>query len=758
MREPLPVSGRPDPAAALAQAVAAWQRGQPQAVLAALGPCLSDDAPPPLALQLGGLAQQQLGQMDLALATLQRLTDLTPDDCAAWVNLAAVQVELQQHAQALASLDRALALDPLRPAAHFNRGNALMQIGDAAGALASFERAAELAPDRPDPRCNRASALIELGRYQEALTDMQALVQQHPALAAAWNLLGVCQHRLQLDEPALASYHRALQLAPSLADAWANAAQVLGRLKRYPEAIAHAERAVQLEPERAHSVPTLGAVLERAGRTGDARHWLRKAIQLDPRDTRSLSNLLAVDLAACDWDRVDADLAALRALWQQGQVRGLEPWRLLALPVDGGELREVTERGSARNFPPAADADPAAPRWRGLVGRARPARLRVGYFSSDFHQHATCVLMAGLFEQHDRSRFEFIGICLRRYGPGEQDPMRQRVRSAFERFEAWGELSDSELAQRARGLDLHLAVDLKGHTDGSRMAVFAQRVAPLQLHYIGYPGTLGMPGIIDYQVADAIVVPTEAHAHYSEKVIALPDSYQVNDRARAIDPQVPTRASQGLPAHAFVFCCFNHHYKITREAFGLWLELLRQRPASVLWLLVTNDEARRNLRAAAVQAGVAAERLVFADRLGLSQHLARHACADLFLDTWPYNAHTTASDALWAGLPVLTCAGTTFASRVGASLLTACELPELITTDPQQYLQRALALSGDPGALATLRDRLRARRLQVPLFDTERFARHIEQAYDMAWDRFSQGLPADHFAVPARPRLGQEGA
>ena len=283
------------------------------------------------------------------------------------------------------------------------------------------------------------------------------------------------------------------------------------------------------------------------------------------------------------------------------------------------------------------------------------------------------------------------------------------------------------------------------------MGVFAQRVAPIQLHHIGYPGTLGMPGAIDYQVADATVVPPEAHSHHSEKIIALPGSYQVNDRARAIDPQVPTRASQGLPSGAFVFCCFNHHYKITREVFGLWMELLRQRPASVLWLLVPEGDARRNLRAAAAAHGVDAQRLVFAGRAPLPQHLARHACADLFLDTWPYNAHTTASDALWAGLPVLTCAGASFAARVGASLLQACGLPELVTHDARAYVDRALQLSAEPERVQVFKRQLAQTRLTVPLFDTARFARHLERAFDLAWERHAQGLPPDHIRVPALP-------
>ncbi|MDR0458291.1 MAG: hypothetical protein LBH10_04580 [Burkholderiaceae bacterium] len=356
--------------------------------------------------------------------------------------------------------------------------------------------------------------------------------------------------------------------------------------------------------------------------------------------------------------------------------------------------------------------------------------------------------MAGLFEAHDKARFETVGICLGDYGDRPDDAMRVRVKQAFDRFETAGHLDDTQLLALARTLDLHIAIDLKGHTKGERMSIFAQRVAPIQMHYLGYPGTLGMSGAIDYLVADPVLIPAALRPFYAEKIIELPDSYQVNDRQRVIDPVVPSRLELGLPEDAFVFCCFNNNYKITRDVFGLWMQLLQDAPGSVLWLLADNDAAARNLKQAARDAGIAPGRIIFAQRAELPQHLARYARADLFLDTWPYNAHTTASDALWAGLPVLTCMGQTFASRVGASLLTACGLPELITSTPQDYLARAKELADAPAQLAAIRRKLQDTRLNVPLFDTTRFTRHLEKAYDLAWERFAQGLPPDHITVP----------
>jgi protein O-GlcNAc transferase len=740
-------SSQPALAQSLAQAAQAWQQGRFGHVVALLEPWDRGPRMHPQVLQLMGLARMRLGQLELAEDCQRRLVETAPEDVGAWINLANTQAALGRTPQALDSLARALALDPRQPAVHFNRGNVLMQQGDHAAACDSFRRAGELAPDRPDPFCNQALALNALARHDEALRVLQSVVARHPGLAVGWNLLGTTWHKLkEADQNALECYQRAVQCDPGLVDAHINAAQVLVRLQRPDEARAAALRAVQLDGRHAVAARTLGVVLSIAQERQEARVWLERAHQLDAHDPVTLGNLLTLDAVCCDWDGCDSHLTALRALWQQGRVEGLESWRLLSLAVDGPELRKLTEMEGARRFGRVPASAPE--RWRVHIGAPRPARLRIGYFSSDFHHHATSILMAGMFEQHDKSRFETVAFCFGQYPAGPDDPMRQRVRASFDRFELARELSDTDLVALARTLDIHIAVDLKGHTAGNRQGIFAQRMAPVQMHYIGYPGTLGMPGAIDYLVADRIVVPAEHRAFHSESVIELPESYQVNDRARAIDARTPSRAELGLPADAFVFCCFNNNHKITREVFALWMELLRQRPGSVLWLLADNAEVTRNLRAAAAGHGIDPDRLLFAPRAPLPQHLARHAQADLFLDTWPYNAHTTASDALWAGLPVLTCAGQTFASRVAASLLHACGLPQLVTHAPRAYLEQALALSAAPERLRALRRQLVDNRLTVPLFDTERFTRHMERAYDMAWERFGQGLPPDHFAVP----------
>jgi predicted O-linked N-acetylglucosamine transferase (SPINDLY family) len=373
--------------------------------------------------------------------------------------------------------------------------------------------------------------------------------------------------------------------------------------------------------------------------------------------------------------------------------------------------------------------------------------MRIGYFSSDCHDHATMFLMAGLFEEHDRTRFE---VTVFSFGLASQDAMRQRLLAGVERFIDVREKSDQEVVALARSLELDIAVDLKGFTSGARTELFALRVAPIQVSYLGYPGTMGVP-YMEYLIADHTLIPAPSRVHYSEKVVYLPDSYQVNDSRRAIAARVFTREQVGLPAQGFVFCCFNNSYKILPAVFDVWMRLLQRVPGSVLWLLQDNAGAMQNLYQEAQRRGVDPSRLVFATRLGHSEHLSRQRLADLFLDTLPYNAHTTASDALWSGLPVLTCMGESFAARVGASLLKAVGLPELISENLAQYEALAVQLASQPQRLAALRERLAANRATAALFDTRRFTRNLERAYAQILQRHRDGLPPDHIEVGSEP-------
>jgi predicted O-linked N-acetylglucosamine transferase (SPINDLY family) len=412
------------------------------------------------------------------------------------------------------------------------------------------------------------------------------------------------------------------------------------------------------------------------------------------------------------------------------------PFTLLAYCDDPALHRQCAETFVADRMPERPE-----PMWRGPP--VRHDKIRVAYLSADFHQHATAYLVAELFELHDRARFEIFGLA---FDWDDGSAVRRRLVKSFDQFHDVRTRSNQEVARLLHQNEIDIAIDLKGHTGDARLGIFAYRGAPIQASYLGYPGTIGAP-FIDYIVGDPVVTPLDHAPFYVEKIVQLPDCYQVNDRKRAIPDETPSRAEAGLPADGFVFCCFNNNYKITAPVFDVWMRLLQAVPGSVLWLLRDNAAAERNLRREAQARGIDPARLVFADRTDLASHLARHRRADLFLDTAPYNAHTTASDALWAGVPLITCRGNAFAGRVGASLLHAVGLGELVTDSLADYEALARRLATDKAQLAGVRQRLADNRLTCRLFDADRFRRHIEAAYSTMWEIWQRGEPPKGFAV-----------
>src|SRR6185295_8137969 len=445
-------------------------------------------------------------------------------------------------------------------------------------------------------------------------------------------------------------------------------------------------------------------------------------------------HLMFCKLQCCDWSGFETERGDIIAALRQGK-RALPPVLSAALLESPGEQLRAAQILAQDKFAPAS------PLWRGETYRHE--RIRVAYVSADFRAHATAVLTAGLFEQHDRQRFETIAIS---FGPEDESPLRDRVKRAFDRFVDMRGRDDVEIARFIRESEIDVAIDLKGYTSDARPAIFALKPAPVQVNYLGFPGTMGV-NFMDYIVADPMVVPPADEAHYSEKIVWLPDSYQPNDRMREIATGDLSRGAAGLPERGFVFCCFNNSYKIQPPFFEMWLRLLRQIEGSVLWLLADNPAAMANLKREGEKHGVDAKRLVFAPRRDLKDHLARHRLADLFLDTLPYNAHTTASDALCAGLPVLTCLGNTFAGRVAGSILNAAGMPELVTNSLAEYEARALTLARDPAMLAAVKSKLQTNLATAPLFDIARYTRHLEAAYVTMHERRQRGLAPASFAV-----------
>ncbi len=584
----------------------------------------------------------------------------------------------------------------------FNRGNILQSLERLDEALASFDAALTVRPDYADALINRGGVLQALERLPEALASYDRALAVRPDSVQALNNRGTVLKGLDRLPEALASYDRAIALKADYAEAFYNRAIVLRDLNRLQESVADYERAIELK---------LGGQFLKGAR-------------------------LHAKMLICDWSNLDEEFSELISAVASGVPASL-PFPFLAIPSSPSDQRKCAELYVADKFPSTS-----APLWRGE--RYSHDRIRLAYLSADLHDHAVPQLMAGLFESHDRSRFETIAISL---APCRQDRMRERLGRSFDRFFDVQAAKDREAAALVRELEVDIAIDLNGFTKAARPGIFARRPAPVQVNYLGYAGTLGRSHW-DYIIADRFVIPQERHEHYGEKVVYLPESYFPHDCTRRISACTPSRADAGLPETGLVFCCFNNAYKITPDVFDVWMRLLRAVEGSVLWLSGANPSAVENLRIEAGRRAVAPERLVFAPKIpSMEDHLARHRLADLLLDTLYYNAHTTAIDALWAGLPVLTCSGTAFASRGAGSLLTAVGLPELITHSLPDYEALALRLARDGALLTAIKQKLARNRDTHPLFDTGRFTRHIEAAYTSMWERCQRGEPPESFAV-----------
>ena len=617
--------------------------------------------------------------------------------------LGVVKASAGDFAAALDALDQALAVNRRSDEALTNRGRVLNALNRHDEAIKSYDAALALNRNHLNALHNRASTLLQLNRSAEALAD----------------------------------FDRILALRPDFPLALHNRAIALNDIGRYADALATCNRLIELVPDNPEALHNRGVALTRLKQHDKAIADFEKAVRLDPNFAYARGDLLHAKLHCCEWRGIDKDAELITAGIRAGK-RADWPFSYLAVSDVARDQLQC-----AKIF--VADKHPAVPAaaalWRG--DRYAHDVTRIAYLSSDFREHAVGYLGVGLYELHDRARFKVIGVS---FGPDEQSEMRARMKAAFDEFIDVGARNDRAIAELIRSREIDVAVDLMGITESRGLAVLAHRPAPVQVNYLGYPGTTGAD-YIDYIIADRIIIPEASRGDYAEKVVYLPDSYQVNDGKRRIGEAAPTRAEAGLPDAGFVFCSFNNNFKLNPPVFEVWMRLLHAVEGSVLWLLAGNGLVEANLRREAQARGVAPERLVFAPRIKLAGHLARHRLADLFLDTAPYGAHTTASDALWVGLPVVTCPGDAFASRVAASLLTAVGLPELIATSMADYEALALTLARDAARLAALKARLAANRTTCTLFDTDRTRRHIEAAYVTMVERARRGEPAESFAV-----------
>jgi predicted O-linked N-acetylglucosamine transferase (SPINDLY family) len=598
----------------------------------------------------------------------------------------------------------------------YKRGNAYNQLGHFVAALADYDQAVALDPSYANAFCNRGTVLERLERWDEALSSYDRALSLNPRDALAhYNRASVLRALDRITE-ALDAYDRALALNSRYVEAHVNRGHLLHKLARPTEAAASYARALALVPmPRAETEDGTG-------------------LQLRPEQRFLLGLKRHMQIETCDWADMQADVESIAAGLRAG-LPVIQPFPALAMLDDPALQR----RAAASWVREECQVDPPLPR---IATRPRNDTIRVGYFSPDFRAHPLTELIAGVFESHDRSRFEITAFA---FGPEIRDEMRVRLEGAFDRWIDVRGITDRQAASLAREAGIDIAVDLAGFTDHSRFGIFAFRAAPLQVSYLGYPGTTGAD-CMDYLIADLTLVPPEQQSHYAEKIIYLPN-FQANDSKRRIADRLFRRDELGLPPSGFVYCCFNSTYKIMPDVFACWMRILLRVSDSVLLLYADGAQTRQNLRTQASKKGVDPDRIVFAGRLPLAEYRARYRTADLFLDTSPFNGGTTASDALWAGLPVLTCAGSTFAGRMAASLLQTIGAPELVTTTLAQYEDLAVQLAEQPARLADLRQRLARNRLTTPLFDTQTFTRHLESGYASAWQRHLAGLPPTNIRI-----------
>jgi len=645
----------------------------------------------------------QAGNLAEAARLYGEVLRLNPNQFEALYALGVVYYQSARHADAERLLAEAIKLNPRAAEAHYFRGRALQRLNRNEDAIGAFDQSLALKPGFVDALMARGVARMSLNRYEEGLEDFDAIISAEPQNAGAWNNRGCVLQGMNKNEEALASFEKASSLKPDFLEALISGGSVLAGLKRFEEAAKNYEKALSLNPD----LPYV------------------------------LGNLVLYRLQCCDWRHLERDRARIASDVKAGKPV-IQPFLNVTLSSSMADQLQCARSSIAYQWPKQSRA-----LWRGES--YEHDKIRVAYISADFRDHAVARLVAGLFEHHDRLRFETTGVSL---VPDDGSVMRKRLRGAFDHFIDADRQSDEQVATLMRRMDIDIAVDLMGFTSGCRPGILGFRPAPVHVNFLGYPGTMGAP-YVDYIVADRIVIPEEHRAYYTEKIVTLPDAYQCNDRRREIADAVPSRAGLGLPEDAFVFCCFNNSNKLTPEIFDIWMRLLQQVDGSVLWLLDDNPAASRNLRREAAARGIGESRLVFAQRLKPANHLARHRAADIFLDTLPYGAHTTASDALWAGLPVLTSRGSTFAGRVGASLLLAVDLPELVTDSLASYEALALKLARDRNALDVLRKKLARNRETCALFDTARFTRHFEAALTTMRERQRAGKAPAHFGIDA---------
>ena len=702
-----------------------------------------------------------------AVTILVKCTKIAPNYPGAWFSLGRCLYWIGKNSEALEALDRAIELDPSNSQTLMAKGLALKSAGKFADAVEVLSTALKSEPGNFAAWLDLGHALSELKRYDEALIANEHAIAILPNDANAWYNQGAILSCLEQHEQALTANEQAITILPTRAEFWINKGSVLRKLKRYQDALAATDKAISLDESNFMAWLNIGALfrdlqnfemayqanekaLKLSPKNSDI--WFNKALtesdlldypaavlaytkakQLGAQNEYLLGNLISARMQIADWTHIENQLSDLQDEVKKGR-HSVMPFSLLAL-FDDSAFHDAATKLYLDNKVGSRNRLSSL----GIYGHQK---IRIGYFSSDLREHPVGMLIGEMIDKHDRSRFEVYGFSLLATKNG--DAFRKRLVESFDHFFNCEVMSDEEVVAKARECEIDIAIDLNGHTQDSRPSIFALGVAPIQINYLGYPGTMGA-NFMDYIIADKTIIPNDSHQFYTEKVAYLPNSYLMYDSMQKVAPHMPTRFELGLPKDAFVFCGFNSGYKISKEVLTVWCAILRSVDKSVLWLTENNAEFKKNILMEFSSAGIPSERIIFASRVEkVEDHLARLKQADLFLDAWPYNAHSTGMDVLNAGVPILTKVGKSFAARVGASLLTSLNLPELITHSTDEYEAKAIQLANNPALLKDIKAKVQDQNARSKLFDTKQFTLGLESLYKQMYELKQAGLPAKH--------------
>jgi len=680
------------------------------------------------------IAYAKVNQFKEALIAIACLKQFKKDDLLVLYNLGLIHSTIGNHQQAIENYNEILAINPGDVETLVNKGSSLIDLQSYELAISSIQSAINIRSDIPEAWSNLGKAYSSLNLFQESLDAYDKALSLRPSFYEAWSNKSRPLCKLRRFVEAFEACDQALLLNPEYVEGLSNKGNALYELERFEDAIDFFDEALRLRPSYAEAFLNKGHALFQLGRYVEAISSYEEALLHKPDIDWLYGCLIFAKMKICDWTGITDYIEKITGKVIFGD-KVIDPLALLAL-VDDSFLHKKAAEILIQTRHPLNTALGEIPR------HPIKEKIRIGYFSADFKNHPVAFLIAELLEIHDRNQFEiyaFSLICAK-------DQMRDRIISSVDHFIDVENKTDLEIAQLSRSLSIDIAINLSGFTQDSRTGIFAYRAAPIQVNYLGYPGTTGS-NYFDYIIADKTLIPIQFQDCYSEKIAYLPNSFQVNDRKRPISTRQFTKNELGLPNNGFIFCCFNNSYKILPSTFDGWMRILNAVEGSVLWLFEDNSNATENLRLEASKRGVNPNRLIFAQKLPLEDHLARHYLADLFLDTKPYNAHTTASDALWTDLPVLTLMGESFASRGAASLLNAIGIPELITHTQQEYEEAAILLAKNPYKLLAIKQKLSGYRLTKPLFDTPLFSRDIEVAFMEMYKRYQTGLLPDHLFI-----------